>query len=54
MSLFWDPRLRRPQIWVYPFFIVITLSIAGLIYHYGYSKGSDKDIKTMNTVEEFK
>lgn len=38
MSIFWDPRKKKPQIWVGPFFILLTIAICFGIYQYGFNK----------------
>ncbi|MBF0485663.1 MAG: hypothetical protein HQL16_04010 [Candidatus Omnitrophica bacterium] len=39
MSIFYDHRAKRPQIWTYPFFIILTAALFCLIYFYGMKKG---------------
>ncbi|MBF0386798.1 MAG: hypothetical protein HQL20_02965 [Candidatus Omnitrophica bacterium] len=43
MSIFWDPRGRKPQAWVYPFFIVLTIVLFMAIYNYGNSRAGNSD-----------
>ena len=40
MSIFWDPRNKRPQLWIYPFFIILTLILFFAVYYYGANKAA--------------
>lgn len=42
MSVFYNPRTKQPQIWVYPIFILLTLGVFYLIYSYGERKSRDR------------
>jgi len=42
MSIFWDHRSRKPQIWVYPFFIILTVLLCVGIFQYGSLKAGGK------------
>jgi hypothetical protein len=52
MSFLYDPHSKRPQIWTYPFFILITLGICFAFYSYGKSKADKMGTVVVNTEEE--
>lgn len=43
MSIFWDPKKHQPQIWVYPFFIFLTIAVFSVIFLYGFSKNAEQE-----------
>ncbi len=54
MSIFWDPRSRKPRPWIYLFFILLTAGIFLAIYNFGSSRASKIERESKNSVEEFK
>ena len=54
MSFFWDPRARKPQFWVVPFFIFLTILVALGIWMYGNLKADAKDVAPAQGKESFK
>lgn len=43
MSIFWNPRTRKPQPWVYLPFVVMTALLVFFVYNYGASKARNAD-----------
>lgn len=54
MSLFWDPINRRPQVWVYLFFTVITVLLCVGVYCYGNYRADRMGVTETKPVEVFK
>lgn len=54
MSFFWDPRARRPQIWIYPLFFILAIGMLVAIYLYGKGKADAQDEKARLKQEELK
>ena len=54
MSLFWDPKARKPQVWTYFVLIGLPIVIFLAIYFYGTSRVSDADLDARKSIEEFK
>ncbi len=52
MSFLWDTRGRRPQLWTYPFFIVIPILIFLFLYNYGDRKASYKEAHSSPAQED--
>ena len=43
MSIFWNARARQPQLWVYPFFICLTVLLFAGIYFFGSRLADQKE-----------
>ena len=54
MSIFWDSRARKPQIWVYFVFIGLPILIFVAIYNYGMMRSKCVDTQPEKSVEDFK
>jgi hypothetical protein len=44
MSLFYDPYNKRPQIWTYFFFVLLTAGLLLAIYLYGNKKAESQAV----------
>ena len=54
MSIFWDPKARKPRFWIHFVFIGLPIAIFLVIYFYGTSRVSQSDLDAKKTIEEFK
>ncbi|MBF0619168.1 MAG: hypothetical protein HQL19_03255 [Candidatus Omnitrophica bacterium] len=52
MSIFYDPHTRRPQVWTYAVFILITLGICIVIYNYGMKAADQKGVASNQDAEK--
>lgn len=50
MSFFYNPRTKQPQIWTYPFFVLLAAAIFYGFYAYGEQK-SKSHIKAEQNAE---
>jgi hypothetical protein len=50
MSIFWDHRARKPQLWVYPFFLLLTVLVFIAIYQYGSMKADQAGLASPDGV----
>ena len=53
MSVFYDPQSRKPQVWVIPFFILVTIIFIVTIYVVGQSKAKEKALHKEAEVDIF-
>ncbi|NLE65270.1 MAG: hypothetical protein GX606_05090 [Elusimicrobia bacterium] len=44
MSIFWDPRQKKPQPWIYVVFLLLVVALLALVYGYGMKRAEEKGI----------
>lgn len=52
MSIFYDPKAKKPQIWTFIFLLMIPVVIFVVIYMYGDQKAKQMSIETQPTKAE--
>jgi len=53
-TILWDSRAKKPQIWVIPFFIFLTIGLAFGLWSYGKSKADAKAVEQAQDQQDFK
>ncbi|MBF0123587.1 MAG: hypothetical protein HQL21_09350 [Candidatus Omnitrophica bacterium] len=55
MSIFWDQRRKAPQLWTYPFFILLAVGLCVGVYSYGMKKASQmpEDEESQKSLKTF-
>ena len=52
MSFFYDPRKRQPQVWTYPFFVVLAAAVFYGFYAWGEQKSKARMQVPQNAEDE--
>lgn len=54
MSIFYDPKSRKPKVWIYIFFVVVPILILAAYMIFGQQMKNNKPVTTEETEDVFK